>query len=169
MYIHNLPIFWALAYLEQEAYSKPCKALTRPIQNTVIVSMVRAVYSGTIQPYSEPSVTLTYTEIWHIWNPGIFRTPPHNYVLTHIQNPVIFTEKGKPCVTLEIQNSGILTILEHPKSWHYLKPRTCTELSQIFKMERFATLVKSYNFFPKHCIPDLWQGSEYVPLSISTY
>ena len=35
-YIHNLAIFWALAYLEPEAYLKSCEALTRHIQNPVI-------------------------------------------------------------------------------------------------------------------------------------
>ena len=32
------------------------------------------VYSGVIQAYSEPSVTLAFAETWHISNPGIFRT-----------------------------------------------------------------------------------------------
>ena len=32
-HIHNLAIFWALAYLEPEAYLKPCEMLTRHINN----------------------------------------------------------------------------------------------------------------------------------------
>ena len=31
-------------------------------------------YSGIIQVYSEPYVTLAYTELWYIQNPGIFKT-----------------------------------------------------------------------------------------------
>ena len=69
--IHNLVILQALPYLEREAYSKPCENLSRYIQNPAIV---RTVYSGVIQPYSEPCVTLSYAETWHVWNPVIFRT-----------------------------------------------------------------------------------------------
>ena len=72
-HIHNLAIFWALAYLEPEAYSKPCEILTRHIQNLTIV---RRVHLGIIQPYSEPCVTFVYAETCHIWNAGIFRTLP---------------------------------------------------------------------------------------------
>ena len=69
--IYNLVILQALAYLESEAYSKPCGNLSRYIQNPAIV---RTVYSGVIQPYSEPCITLLYAETWHVWNPVIFRT-----------------------------------------------------------------------------------------------
>ena len=31
----------------------------------------------------------------------------------HIKYPDIFTKIGKPCVSLEIQNPGIMTILEY--------------------------------------------------------
>ena len=36
LHIHNLAIFWAVAYLEPEAYLKPCKTLTKYIQNPAI-------------------------------------------------------------------------------------------------------------------------------------
>ena len=39
--------------------------------------------------------------------------PFHNIILAHIQNPVIFMKIGKPCVTLEIQNSCVLAVLEY--------------------------------------------------------
>ena len=58
-HVHSLSIFRALAYLEPEAYSKPCKTLIRHTQNP---SIVRAVYSDIIQTYSEPCLTLTYAE-----------------------------------------------------------------------------------------------------------
>ena len=59
-----------------QAYSAPCETQTNHIQNLAIV---RTVYSGIIQPYSGTfktlySITLVYTETWHVWNPGIFRT-----------------------------------------------------------------------------------------------
>ena len=53
--IHRLAKFRALAYLEPEAYSKPCETLTGHIQNPAIV---RTVYSGIIQPYSDIFRTL---------------------------------------------------------------------------------------------------------------
>ena len=42
------------------------------IQNTTIEQFIQALFSH-IQTYSEPYVTFAYAEIWHIWNPGIFR------------------------------------------------------------------------------------------------
>ena len=50
--------------------------------------------------------------------PGIiemleYSEPFNNRITTHMQNPVIFTKIGKPCVTLEIRNSGMLTIVKY--------------------------------------------------------
>ena len=50
--------------------------------------------------------------------PGIFgilehSVPSHNCIPTPVQNPVIFTKTDKPCVILEIQNRGVLAILEN--------------------------------------------------------
>ena len=58
-----------------------------------------------------------YAETWHVPHPVIFRTF-HNCNPTHIQKPVTFIKIGKPCVTVEIQTPGILTILECPELWH---------------------------------------------------
>ena len=69
-------IFWALAYLGPESYSKSCEILIRHIQNPATVATVITVYSGIIQPYSEHCIMLTYAEIWHIQNPGIFGSLP---------------------------------------------------------------------------------------------
>ena len=72
-----LAIFWALAYLELEVYSKPCETLTRHIQ---IPGTVKTVYSGIIQPYSGIFRTLcnvcicrnlAYLEFWNIQIPSI--------------------------------------------------------------------------------------------------
>ena len=72
-----LAIFRALTYLELEAYSKPFQALTRHIQNPV---MVRTVYSGIILPCPCIFTTLcnssicrnpAYSESWNIQNPSI--------------------------------------------------------------------------------------------------
>ena len=49
LHIHSLAIFGALAYLEPEANSKPCKTLIQHTQNPAIV---RTVYSSIIQPFS---------------------------------------------------------------------------------------------------------------------
>ena len=51
----------------------------------------------------------------------------------------------------------------------YLKANKYSEPSERFKIECFAKIVKSYNYFPKHSILDLWQGSEYTHLSITTH
>ena len=77
LHIHNLSIFWALPYLESQAYSKFCETLIRHIQNPAIV---RRVYSGIIQPlsgifrtFSEACIwrNLEYWESWNIESPSI--------------------------------------------------------------------------------------------------
>ena len=84
--------------------------------------------------------------------PGMFTIleysePFYNCIQTHIQNPVIFTKKGKPFVTLEIQNPwhidspGILGTLSYFKLDLYSQP------GQRFKMEYFMKIVKHYLFF----------------------
>ena len=76
-YNDNLAIFWALAYLEPEACSKPYETLTRYTHNPAIV---RTVYSGIFQPYSGIFRTLrnacicknpAYSESWNIQNPSL--------------------------------------------------------------------------------------------------
>ena len=93
-----------------EVYSTLCETLIRHIQNLVLI---RTVYSGIIQAYSEPCVTPGYAETWDIFGILEYSTPFYNCIRTYIQNTVIFTKIGKPSVTLEIQNPGILTILEY--------------------------------------------------------
>ena len=61
-------IFWALAYLEPEAYSKPYETLTSQIHDAAIV---RTVFSGLFR-----ILRLAYVETWHIRISGIFRTLP---------------------------------------------------------------------------------------------
>ena len=46
-------------HLEPEAYSKRCQTLTRYVQKPAIV---RTVYPGIIQAYSEPCVTPAYAD-----------------------------------------------------------------------------------------------------------
>ena len=50
--------------------------------------------------------------------PGIiemleYSEPFNNCITTYMQNPAIFTKIGKPGVTLEIRNSGMLAILKY--------------------------------------------------------
>ena len=72
----NSRVFTILPYLEPEAYLKPCKTLSRHIQNPVIR------HFSHIQACSEPGILgiLKYSELFH------------NCIPTHIQNPVIFTK-----------------------------------------------------------------------------
>ena len=55
--------------------------------------------------------------------PGIiemleYSEPFNNCITTYMQNPAIFTKIGKPGVTLEIRNSGMLTIVKYSEPWH---------------------------------------------------
>ena len=80
--------------------------------------------------------------------PGIFGTLQysegfHNCISTHILKPVIFTKISKRCVTLEIHNPSIQTTPEFFRTLAYLKPDTYSEPFRMFKIERFAKIVKS--------------------------
>ena len=82
-HICNLAIFWTLAYLEPEAYLKPCKTLTRHIQEPVIGN-----YSAIFRHIQNLLQRL------HVQKPGMLKILEypeqfHNCILTHIQNPVI--------------------------------------------------------------------------------
>ena len=85
-YIRNLTIFWALAYLEPEAYLKPCKTLTRHIQNPAI-----GHYSAIFRHIQNLIKHL------HTQRPGIlgileYSEAFHNCIPTHIKNLNIFTK-----------------------------------------------------------------------------
>ena len=75
--------------------------------------------------------TLACDETWHTPNPGIFRT----LLKFH---PEAYSE---PC--------HIYQNLRTFRTLTYLKPVTKSEPIQRFKMELFAKIVKSYNYFSK--------------------
>ena len=75
--------FWALVFLEPEAYLKPCETLTRHIQNPAVRH-----YSAVFRHIQDLVQRL------HTQKPGIlgileYSKPFHNCIPTHIQNPVI--------------------------------------------------------------------------------
>ena len=94
-----------------------------------------------------------------------YSEPFHNCLLAHIQNPIIFTEISKTWVTLEIQNINNAGIF---KTLTCFKRYTYAETSQIFNMECFARIVKSYYSFAKCSVLHLLKDFEYAHLSIST-
>ena len=64
-----ISIFWALGYLEAEAYSKPCETLNRHIQNPAIARTVRTVHSGiysAILGIFSRNITPTHAGSWCI-------------------------------------------------------------------------------------------------------
>ena len=82
-HIHNLAIFWALAYLELEAYLKHCETLTKHIQNPAI-----GHYSDIFRDIQNLVQRLRTQK------PGLlgileYLEPFHNCIPRHIQNPVI--------------------------------------------------------------------------------
>ena len=93
-HIHNLAIFWALAYLEPEAYLKPCEMLTRHINNPAM-----GQYSGIFRALCNACLCRNlayYSESSNIQNSSIvasrrlFRTLPYLLKFTSIQNSDIF-------------------------------------------------------------------------------
>ena len=82
--------------------------MNRHIQNPAIV---RKVYSSITQPYSGTFITLcntfkyknlTYSQSWDTQSPFITGS-----------RRILKTLRYKPCVTLEVQNTGILKVLEY--------------------------------------------------------
>ena len=107
--------------------------------------------------------------------PGIFGNleysgPFHNCIPTPNQNPCIFTKIGRPCVILEIQNPGMLTSRAAGifRILTYLKPDRYSEPVKDLRWSILQKYLKTTIVFPKNSILDLWQGSEYACLSIST-
>ena len=103
----NPCIFWALVYLDLEAYSKPCETLTGHIQNSASQNSLFR-HSSIFRTLCNPRI-MQRAGIFEILE---YSEPFHNCILLYIQNPVTFMKIGKPCATLEIQNSSILTNLD---------------------------------------------------------
>ena len=116
LHIHNLAIFQTLAYLEPVTYSKLCETLTRHIQNPAIVSQNSLFrhYSAILRTLHKACIcrNLAYSESWNIENPSIIANQHIFRTLSYL------LKKGKPCVTLEIQNLAILTMLEYSDACH---------------------------------------------------
>ena len=104
--IHNLVIFWALAYLDLEAYWKPCETLIRYIQNPAM-----GHYSAIFRHVQN------LVQCLHMQKPDILKVLEyseliHNCIPMHIQNPVIFTNLQK---FTNIQKPDIF------KTWHIFR------------------------------------------------
>ena len=114
-HIHNLAIFWALAYLEPEAYLKPCETLTRHIQNPII-----GHYSDIFRTLCNAYIhkNLAYSESWNIQNPSIVAS-----------RRILRTCR----INKNLRISRTLT---------HLKCDTYSEPSQRFKIEFFAKINK---------------------------
>ena len=75
-----------------------------------------------IQEYSGPYVTLAYSKPYHIPNLSRYiqmleySEPFLDCIPTHTQNLIIFEKIGKPCVTLVVQNIGMLTVPEYSET-----------------------------------------------------
>ena len=114
------------------AYSQPCHILSLGIIRTgnILKSLQNFDQAYSKCWHSQNSLFRHYSAILrHIQNlakhmcmqkPDIFGIPEysepfHNCILMHIQGPAIFMKTCKPCVTLEIQNPGMLPILQYSK------------------------------------------------------
>ena len=111
-------------------------------------------YSGIIQTYSEPFVTLVYSELWHIQNPhifktrGIFRTlcifktladsEPETYSESWaIQNPGVFRARGLLKTLSNIYDGALW---ETANGYNYFRNISCSppivhEINIIFLMK----------------------------------
>ena len=101
-------IFKILWNLDQ-AYSEPCHS-----QNSSFRHFIQP-YSGIFKTLCNAACicrNLAYSESRNNSEPF------HNFIPTPIQNPFISTKIGKFCVTVEIQNPGIITILKYSGTWH---------------------------------------------------
>ena len=94
--IHNLAIFWGLAYLEREVYLKPCETLTtRDIQNPAIghySAIFRQIQSLVQRLHTQkPGILeiLEYSNASIIASP-LIQKPVYQRKFTNIQNSNLF-------------------------------------------------------------------------------
>ena len=116
-----------------------CTVITQKGTYSDISTLLRHIHTRGIifSTLCNPRIftALPYTKPWHIYNPlklwqGIFRNLTDSESC-NIQNPsiiaswrvFIFPTIGKPCVTLEVQYPGILTIMEYSEPG-YIKTRS---------------------------------------------
>ena len=99
------------------AYSDIFRHISKTYPN--IIRHIQA-YSGIIQANSKPFVTLAYSELWYIQNPGIFKTRGIFRTLVH---PKLWHIQN----LRHTQNPELLKTLEYSQPETYSKPRqTCT-------------------------------------------
>ena len=79
------------------------KCKTKAIQTDLSTLRHNQAYSGIIQAYSKPCLTLAYLEPWYIQNPDIFKTRSIFRTLAHSQ-------------PWDIQNRRIFRTLRYSKS-----------------------------------------------------
>ena len=92
-------------------------------------------YSRFIQAYSEPCVTLTYSELWYIQNSQIFKT---RGIFRTLVYPKLWLVQNQR----HIQNPGLFRTLG------YSELEACSEPCQTFTMERFEKQVTAIITFP---------------------
>ena len=61
---HSFAVFWALAYLELEAYLKPCETLTRHVQNPAIGHYSAILLVKNYNYFSKAPHLSTFTGFW---------------------------------------------------------------------------------------------------------
>ena len=138
-HIENLVIFWALAYLEPEAYLEPCEALTRHLQNTVLghdSAILRHIQN--------------LAQRLHMQKPDILEILKYSELYAY------------PNAYSEHENLRIFRTLIS------LKTNICSKSSQRFKTKFFAKIVKNYIYFSKAlCI--VWYIFRTLTIIVNSY
>ena len=119
------------------AYSDIFRHISKTYPN--IIRHIQA-YSGIIQANSKPFVTLAYSELWYIQNPGIFKTRGIFRTLVH---PKLWHIQN----LRHTQNPELLKTLEYSQPETYSKPRQTCTMEHLEKQLTAVIFFASYNYF----------------------
>ena len=111
-----------------------------------------------IQAYSERCVTLAYSELWYIQNPGIFKTLAHSEPEIYsesraIQNPGIFRTRG---IFRTLSNIYDAALIETANSYNYFHNITFEFYSEVLQfkflslfevLQGYYLLLLTFNIF----------------------
>ena len=93
-----------------------------------------------IQAYSEPCVTLAYSEVWYIQDPGIFET-------RDIFKALVFPKLWHIQTQKHIQNPGLFRTLRYSTLEAYSEPCQISTMERLEEQLTAIIIFASYNCF----------------------
>ena len=102
------------------------------------ISRHNQAYSGIIQAYSGPCLTLSYSEIWHIHNPGTFKT-------RGIFRTLVYPKPWYIQNQIHLKSLWLLRTLRYSEPERYLEPIQTSAMERYEKQLTVVIVLASYN------------------------